>query len=122
MSISKEERRRIKRREQHKRYRKKYPEKLKEERIRYLDRKIQKRIEQDATYLDKLKGKLLMDFDRLTRLMFKDKLPRKCKECSSIEDLNIHHIQYKYPIVEKDLVVLCGRCHVLEHQRIHPKF
>jgi len=116
------ERQRMLSREQNKRYRKKYPEKVKEQKRKYLDRKLQKRIKEDPKYLDKLKGKLLMDFDRLTRLMFRDKLERKCQDCGSIEDLHIHHKQYKYPIVKKDLVVLCRRCHHLEHQRIHPKF
>lgn len=116
------ERQRMLRREQNKRWRKKYPKKVKEMRVKYLDKKLQKRIKEDSSYLDKLKGKLLSDFDRLTRLIFKDKLERKCKNCGSFEDLHIHHKQYKYPIVKEDLVVLCRRCHMLEHQRIHPKF
>ena len=116
------ERQRILKREQTKRYRKRHPEKVKEMRIKYLDRKLQKRIEKDNSYLDKLKGKLLSDFDRLTRLMFRDKLEKECQDCGSFEDLHIHHKQYKYPIVKKDLVVLCRRCHHLEHQRVHPKF
>lgn len=110
------------RQEQSRRYRKKHPEKIKAQRIRYLDKQLRKRIEEEPAYLDKLKGKLLSDFDRLTRLMFKDKLERKCQDCGSIEDLNIHHKQYKFPIVKEDLVVLCRRRHVLEHQRVHPKF
>lgn len=116
------ERRRIQRREQNRKWRKKYPEKVKIQRMKYLDRKLKKKIVKDPSYLDKLKGKLLSDFDRLTRLMFKDKLERKCQNCDSFEDLHIHHKQYKYPIVKEDLVVLCRRCHILEHQRIHPKF
>ncbi|KKN58838.1 hypothetical protein LCGC14_0548440 [marine sediment metagenome] len=116
------ERERILKREQRIRYRKKYPEKVKEERRKYLDRKLQKRIKEEPSYLYKLKGKLLSDFDRLTRLTFKDKLEMKCKNCGSLKDLHIHHKQYKYPIVEEDLVVLCRPCHILEHQRVHPKF
>lgn len=114
------EQKRIQRREQKRRYRQKYPEKVKEKRIRYLDKKIRKRLEQEPEYLDKLKGKLLMQFDRLTRLMFKDKLPRICQECKAEEDLHIHHIRYVYPINPKDLMVLCRRCHILEHQREPP--
>ena len=116
------ERQRILRREQRRRYRQRYPEKAKEHRRKYLDRKLQKRIKEDPNYIDKLKGKLLSDFSRLTRLMFGNKLEMKCRDCGSIEDLHIHHKQYKYPIVKKDLVVLCRRCHHLEHQRIHSKF
>lgn len=116
------ERERIRRREQKRRWRKKYPEKVKEEKRKYLDRKLQKRIKENPSYLDKLKGKLLSDFDRLTRLIFKDKLEMKCRNCGSLKDLHIHHRQYKYPIVKEDLVILCMRCHVLEHQRVHPKF
>ncbi len=110
------------RREQRRRYNQRHPEKVREHRRKYLDRKLQKRIKEDPNYLDKLKGKLLSDFDRLTRLMFRDKLERKCQDCGSIEDLHIHHKQYKYPIIKKDLVVLCRRCHYLEHQRVHSKF
>ncbi len=110
------------RREQRKRYWKKYPEKLKEQRRRYLDRKLKKRIKEDPLYIEKLKGKLLSDFGRLTRLTFQDKLEMKCRNCGTTIDLHIHHKQYKFPIVEKDLVVLCRRCHMLEHQRVHPKF
>ena len=116
------ERQRILRKEQRRRYNKKHPEKVREHRRKYLDRKLQKRIKEDPNYIDKLKGKLLSDFDRLTRLMFRDKLERKCRNCGSFEDLHIHHKQYKYPIVKEDLVVLCMRCHHLEHQRVHPKF
>ena len=116
------ERERILRREQRRRYNKRHPEKVKEHRMKYLDRKLQKRIKENPNYINKLKGKLLGDFNRLTRLMFKDKLERKCQDCGSFEDLHIHHKQYKYPIVKKDLVVLCRRCHHLEHQRVHPKF
>ncbi len=109
-------------REENRRWRRKYPEKVKEMRISYLDRKLLKRIKKDSKYLDKLKGKLLSDFDRLTRLIYKDKLEKKCSDCDSFEDLHIHHKQYKYPIVKEDLVVLCRKCHILEHQRTHPKF
>jgi len=116
------EKRRQQKREQKRRYRKRHPEKVAEQRIKYLDRKIKKRIKQDPTYLDKLKGKLLSDFDRLTRLIFKDKLGTQCKNCGSITDLHIHHKQYRIPIVKEDLVLLCRKCHHLEHQRVHPKF
>ena len=106
--------------EQRRRYRKKYPEKVKEQRIKYLDRKIQKHIEKDPTYLFKLKEKLLQDFDRLTRLIYKDKLPRECAKCHSKEDLHIHHKRYVYPIKKSDLKVLCRECHTTEHHKIHP--
>ena len=109
-------------REQSKRWKKENPEKVKIQRIRYLDKKLRKRIEKNPKYLDKLKGNLLLDFDKLTRLLFKDKLKRECKNCGSKEDLHIHHKKYIFPIKEEDLVVLCRRCHVLEHQRINPKF
>lgn len=104
--------------EQRRRYRKKYPEKLKQQRRRYLDKKIRKKIEENPTYKIKLEKELLHKFTRLTRLLFKDKLPKICEECESEEDLQIHHKVYKYPIKIKDLKILCRKCHVTEHQRI----
>ena len=107
-------------REQRRRYRQKYPEKVKERRRRYYDKKIKQKVEQDPTYLEKLKGKLLHHFDRLTSLTFRDKLVMVCKGCGDETDLHIHHIRYVYPIKESDLKVLCRRCHTLEHQKVPP--
>ncbi len=106
--------------EQRRRYRQKYPEKVKEQRRRYYDKKIRERLKKEPKHLDKLKGRLLHQFDRLTRLTFGDKLGRICKECGEERDLHIHHIRYVYPIKESDLKVLCRGCHILEHQKIPP--
>lgn len=103
-------------REQRQRWRKKYPEKVKEQRIKYLDRKFKK----NPDSIKKLQGRILQEFDKLTRLTFDDLMPRYCEICGSTDDLHIHHKQYVLPIVKKDLQRLCRRCHVLEHQKITP--
>lgn len=111
--------------EMNRRWRQKYPEKVRLQRRNYLERKLIKSIKENPVYLDKLKGKLLGEFERLTRIMFDDKLPRRCADCGCFDvsdDLQIHHIRYVFPIVEGDLVRLCRCCHVLEHQRIVRKF
>lgn len=81
------------------------------ERSKYLIRRIEKGIKLSKN-----------EFSRLTRCLFDNKLPKICKNCGELEDLQIHHINYDYPIKKKYLVRLCRRCHVLEHQRLHPKF
>ena len=86
--------------EQNKRYRKKHPEIIKKCRINYS------------------RKQLLIHFSKLTRLLFKDILPRKCFHCGSKEDLHIHHKEYRYPIRETDLIVLCRSCHREEHQKL----
>ena len=106
--------------EQRRRYREKYPEKVKEQKRRYLERKLRKRIQQEPSHLIKLEGRLINEFNTLTRLLFKDKLPKKCQECESEIDLQIHHIRYIYPINKEDLKVLCRSCHLLEHQKVTP--
>ena len=106
--------------EQRRRYKKKYPEKVKEERRRYLDRKIKKKIEQDNSYLDNRKNHLIQEFNNLTRLMYNDILPRRCENCGDKDDLHIHHKRYVYPIVKEDLIRLCRRCHIEEHQKAIP--
>ena len=106
--------------QQKKLYNQRHPEKVKEQRKRYLDRKIKKKLAVEPKYLDKLSGKLLAEFDRLTRLLFDDQLPRYCEICGGIEVLNIHHMQYIYPIQKKHIIRLCHRCHILEHQKLHP--
>lgn len=107
--------------EQRRRYRKKYPEKIKDERRKYLDKKLRKEIKENPEVLEKIKGKLLSQFDKLTRLTFDDKLPKRCEDCGISVDLHIHHMQYVYPIELKHLIRLCRRCHVLEHQKLHPR-
>lgn len=57
-------------------------------------------------------------FGKLTRLLFGDILPKKCSVCGTREDLQIHHIKYVYPIKKEDLIRLCRRHHIEEHQRI----
>lgn len=106
--------------EQRRRYRKKYPEKVKEQRKKYLEKKLIKRIEDNPNYEIKLERKFISDFNRLTRLKFNNILPKYCMICNSRDNLQIHHIQYKYPIIEKDLKRLCQKCHKEEHQRIIP--
>ncbi len=87
-------------REQARRYRKKHPEIIKKNRIRYYKKQIH------------------IHFCRLTRLLFKEILPKKCFNCGSKEDLHIHHKEYRYPIREIDLLVLCRSCHTEEHQKL----
>ena len=106
--------------EQRRRYRQKYPEKVKEQRKRYYDKKVRERIKDDPKHLEKLKGRLLHQFDRLTSLTFRDKLPGRCRECGEERDLHIHHIRYLYPIKASDLKVLCRECQMLEHQKTPP--
>ena len=103
---------------QNRTWKQRHPEMVKQQRIRYLDKKIHKEIDENPEYLDKLKGKLLYEFDRLTRLMFKSVLPDFCENCGATEDLHIHHKQYVYPIVKEDLIRLCRRCHIEEHQKV----
>jgi hypothetical protein len=106
--------------EQSKRWRRKYPEKVREQRRKYLDRKIIRKFKEDCNFQNKIKEKLRADFGRLTKLMYNDLLPKYCEICGETEDLHIHHKKYEYPILTKDLIRLCRRCHNLEHQRIIP--
>lgn len=103
--------------EQRKRYKLRHPEKIREQKIRYLDKKVKEKFLNDPNYKKKLEYELLQKFNKLTRLLFKDKLVKHCQKCSSTSDLHIHHKKYCYPILEKDLQVLCRRCHILEHQK-----
>ena len=102
---------------QRRRYRERYPEKVKEQRIRYLDKKIKNELGGIA----RVEKKLRQEFTRLTRLLFDDMLPKECCFCKSGEDLEIHHIRYVYPLKIKDLVRLCKKCHIEEHQRVEGK-
>lgn len=106
--------------EQNRRWRKKYPEKVKEQKRKYLARRLEKRLKDNPLLLDNLRAKLLYDFDKLTRLTWSDKLPTLCEVCGSTEDLHIHHKRYAYPIIRDDIVRLCRRCHVEEHQKLTP--
>ena len=107
-------------RKENKLYKQRHPEKVKEQRKRYLNRKVRKRLENEPDYLNKLNGKLLGEFDRLTRLLYDEQLPKYCEICGGIIDLQIHHMSYIYPIAKKDIIRLCKRCHTLEHQKLHP--
>jgi hypothetical protein len=100
--------------EQNKRWRKKYPEKAREQKRKYLERKILKNPEN----LEHLRDKLRQDFALLTRLTFNDILIKSCEVCGSTEELQIHHKRYVYPIIREDLIRLCSRCHFLEHQKL----
>lgn len=102
--------------EQRRRWRQKYPAKVREERKRYLDRKFQKNPE----LLNKLKGQILSDFERLSRIMYDSELSKICEMCGSVEDLHIHHKRYSYPIVKEDLMRVCRNCHVFIHRQILP--
>jgi 5-methylcytosine-specific restriction endonuclease McrA len=104
--------------EQRSRYRKKYPEKVKEHRKKYLFKKLLKKIEQNPDILKQKEERLIQDFCRLTRLTFENILPKQCENCGSTEDLQIHHKQYKFPIIKEDLIRLCRKCHIEEHQKI----
>ncbi len=95
-----EKRKKEKIREQNRRYRKKHPEIVKKCRI------------------NESKKQIHSHFCNLTRLLFKDILPKKCSHCGSKEDLHIHHKEYRYPIREIDLIVLCRVCHIEEHQKL----
>jgi len=104
--------------EQNRRWRSKYPEKVKAQRIRYLDKKIKNNPEEFKAFENKFRQM----FNKLTRLMFNDELPKFCAVCGSFDDLQIHHIRYVYPIIKKDIVRLCSRCHIEEHQKTNPYF
>lgn len=41
----------------------------------------------------------------------------KCQKCPSKNKLQVHHINYKkwFDVTMKDLIVLCHKCHRLEH-------
>lgn len=99
---------------QRKRYRDKYPEKVKEQKRKYLDRKIKNNPE----LIEKANDKLRHYFNTLTRILFNDVLPKWCAVCGTNDDLHIHHKRYVYPINETDLVRLCRRHHVEEHQKV----
>lgn len=47
----------------------------------------------------------------------------KCKKQKSAERLQVHHLTYKniYKESAADLVVLCAKCHMLEHKDKVPK-
>lgn len=106
----------ISRAEQRRRWRQKYPEKVRIERRKYLDRKFQK----NPALLDGLKGQILADFERLTRIMYDEEMPRVCEMCGKTEDLQIHHKRYVYPVVREDLMRLCRHCHVFVHRQVLP--
>jgi len=92
------------------------------ERIAYLTRRFDKLFKEDSNF-DVLKDKRIRgDFTRLTRLLFDSVLPRKCAECGTIHELQIHHRKYRYPIIEEDLTRLCKRDHHEEHQKIIRKY
>lgn len=100
--------------EKRRRYRERYPEKIKERRRKYLDNKFRNNPE----LMKKLKGQLQSDFCRLTRLLFDDVLPRVCAECGTTEDLEIYHKRFSYPIMREDLRRMCRRCRLEERQKI----
>lgn len=63
----------------------------------------------------------IKDFRVMTVALFNKVLPKVCCKCGSTERLHIHHIKYKYPIEEKDLMRLCQSCHSKHHQSLrHP--
>lgn len=94
------------------------------QRIRYLTKRIKIRLEENPHHLKVMKGDEKQEFQRLARLMFKHKLPRLCADCGMTfdGDLQMHPKVYRFPILKRHLVVLCRTCHVLEHQRLIPKF
>jgi hypothetical protein len=61
------------------------------------------------------------NFGRLTRLKFWLELPHYCQVCNTLQDLQIHHVSYTYPINIKDLVVLCAKHHIEEHQKVEKR-
>ncbi len=83
---------------------------------RYITKKLEENV-----YLAQDK-KFRNEFNKLTRIMYDDVLPRECAICRTKDDLHIHHKQYVYPIVSKDLVRLCRICHIEEHHRLRPLF
>ena len=101
---------------QRQRYREKYPDRIKEQRRKHLEKKFAQKVGAVEFLEKRMRG----DFCRLTRLMFDDVLEKKCASCGTERDLQIHHRQYRLPIVQEDLVRLCRRCHVEEHQRVPP--
>ncbi|MDD4922848.1 MAG: hypothetical protein PHS30_10285 [Bacteroidales bacterium] len=106
--------------EQKRRWKRRYPEKVRAGRQRYLDNRIRKEIKANPDAINLLNEKLVREFHTLTRILYDEILPKHCELCSSREDLQIHHLRYVFPIVKEDLIRLCRKCHVLEHQKIHP--
>lgn len=114
--VSKEQQKR----DQAKRYRQRYPEKVKEMKKRYCERKIITEMKNNPEKLDKVRGKLLRYFGYVTRYEFDEILPKECERCGMVYDLHIHHLIYQYPVKLEHLVRLCRRCHTEEHQRLSP--
>lgn len=46
--------------------------------------------------------------------------PRRCAICATLEKLHVHHLVYRqlFDVEQKDLIVLCERCHFLAHDLI----
>jgi len=44
-----------------------------------------------------------------------------CEHCGAKRNVEPHHVDYKnlYDVILDDLITLCRRCHVLEHERIN---
>ena len=106
--------------DQRRRYRKRHPEIIKAQNKRYIEKKLKQKLKGNPSLLMEMDFKIRLLINKLTRLKYGDLLPNRCKECGSVEDLQIHHKRYSYPIELKDLVRLCRGCHVLEHQRTTP--
>ena len=69
--------------------------------------------------IDSTNKEIKFFINSLTRILYSDILPKECKLCGTTEDLHIHHIRYKYPIKEGDLVRLCRKCHHNIHRMIN---
>ena len=93
--------------EQRKRYRENYPDRIREQRIRYLDKKLAN----DPEALRGFDKKLKKDFIRLTRLTLYNEIPKFCERCRIRAEIKILHLRYIYPIDKQNLIFLCENCH-----------
>lgn len=87
---------------------------------KYLERKFQKELESNKVeMLNKVEGSLRLHLNKLTRILF-NHVPKICEVCGGTEYIQIHHKRYTYPIEKKDLMWLCEKHHIEEHQKINP--
>jgi len=103
--------------EDKRRWRKKYPEKVRAEKIRYYDKKMRENPEQVKAF----ELKFINMLRRLTRLLYPPSEKDVCSYCQTNKELEIHHLKYAYPIKKQDFEYLCRWCHNFkQHYQIPP--
>ena len=71
--------------------------------------------------LKNINGMSIDTFRQRTREVFNNRLPRECEYCGSTANLHIHHIRYRFPINEVDLLRLCKYCHSQLESKLRKK-